>query len=1138
MRLIACLLATALTAAEPADPAAALRLPASGPELAAAARTWEAEVLLAKLSDAYPATRRGAARLAAALPVAADRLLSALLASSDSEVRRLGAAGLRGVDLPLADLAKLPDSDVLAALIIEHPSEDPLADVALGSVIQAWLTDPHHCLQAARLIASRGTVTRWGEPLLKALEHANSQVVSAAHDALQALTRTQRSLDAYAGDRRLLAQDWRDILAAKPSLGRPDPELMALVAELPAPEALTALLARGPAALAAIERAQADATRVRRRDLESAARLLAHGVPQSLYAALGSAAFADLDHADPARRMACLRKLVGEIRTRADADGLFILVCALDDGDSAVRATALDQLVRLSDEAKRFKRAWRIEAEGLFQPEQMVRRLRRCLREGGPDEQIAGLLLVGSLESTDLIDDVMALIMSPRDDVVGTALETIKQLQVGSKQIPALVRLSADPKVPTARRVLVITVLGKINQRGPVDVRNGNSGALVTASILRMVDDPEPRIATAAVMALADSQSKGAVLRNAIDKLFKRGLTDAALSISVDRREPEVIELLAQRVIAGGADADRAALALAEGLKDASDERSKAILAVGAKPELRAVLASASLPGHAALACELGLIDIATALSHVDGDADVRDRVLSVLANRAANTAEVVLVAEVAQRASTKEQRANYAIRRRALALAARSPDRLASVASIAKDLLDVVHTDSNNENDKRTRTLKLRDGTVLHVEATVPTKRDSWDDEELSWRLVGPPPPGINSADLAILATLVASLPANDDDDRVVRDLAVAWLAGSEPAPTLASGWRHHDDLCRLLAASWPTFRDALVTRIIADMKPGESSLWQLRSWLKLDPARLAPVGVQMLVAEEEVSDYEVKPVFRVVAVLSPERISELLPAILAKPTLAKYAGELIKISGPLLLPSALALAEGPGLTEKQAIAPLAVDAVDVLVARFVTWTPTEILMRAGSIRRLRSVNSAAVDAALTRVVARSDPAAAAWLRCGIPAEAGMLDAYRQAESSRVAELALVGSAFALKEGRLEPAAFLARVANWPSPVQSEAAAAAKRYCEGKWDALAEPAAALVLRLGARALPAWIAVLPPAPAVFIALAERVADPATADAVGGALAQRQARDPAWKAAMSGITAKAQGRLDWLREAVP
>ncbi len=1132
MRLIACLLAAALAvASEPSDPAEALRLPASGPELTTAAKAWEADALLALFSDADPARRRGAARLASALPVPAPRLLAAVIASDDREVRRLGANGLRGQDLPPAELARLPDADVLAALVAEHPAEDPLADAALGRLVEGWISDPQRCLHAARLIAMRGTAARWGETLLKALAHADPGVVVAAHDALQALTRSQRSLDAYAGDRRLLAQDWRDILAAKPALTRPDPELMALVADLPAGDAVSALLARGPAALPAIERAQAAATRARRRELEPVARLIAHGVPPGLYAALGAAAFTDLDDADPARRMACLRKLVAEIRTRADAAGLALLICALDDEDSAVRATALDQLIRLSDDSESFKKEWRIEPEALFQPEHTVRRLRRSLRDGAPDEQIAALLLVGSLAAKQLSEDVLPLVMSPRDDVVGTALETLKQIGPNAKQIPLLARLTADPGLPADRRIAAATVLGKIMDN---DARGGGAAAL--APLIRLVEDPEPRVATAAVQALVEGDAKGPVLRKALDRMVQRGMAKAAIDIADERNEPELIALLVSRVTAAAADADHAAIALAEGTFGWNDDRRKAIRLAIAAPDLGAALATSPLPGHAALARVAGTIDTGTALGRLGGDdADLRDRTLSILAKQAVQIEELAAVATALRDAPPTARRAVHAVEQRILALAARTPDRLAVVATTAKDLLDVTDNSSTSANGKMVRTLTLRDGSKLVLEAKSTDPEDGYfDHDDLPWTLVGPlPTGGLDAAGLQNLTTLLAGLPPGDEDDRADRALAIAWIGNSEPAPVLAKRWANEDDLCRLLSTSWPAFRVAVVDRIIADSAPGRGSLWQLRQWLKVDPERLAPLALQMLVAEERISDYEAKPVLQAIAALPADRIADLMPMILAKPDLAKLADELRAASGPLLLDAALALAEHGSLGEHAIRRPLPDDASERIFLRLALWNPAQVLARTASVRRLRAADAKAIDLALERLVARADPAAAAWLRSGIPIEAGMLESYRKAESSTIPELALVGSAFALKEGRLRPDAFLARIGAWPSPVQIDAAAAAQRYCDGTWDTLGDPAGMVVKSLAVRALPAWIAVLPGSEPVVAALAQRVADPATAESIGVALAQRQSRDPAWKSAAATIAAQAHGRLDWL-----
>lgn len=1127
------LLAASLCAGEAADAAEAMRLPASGPALAAAARGWNADALLALLDDPEPMRRRGAARLAAALPVPAERLLPALLASRDPEVRRLGAHGLRGLPVPPADLARLPDPDTLAGLIDAHPAAAPLADPALARVVVGWLERPATAALAARLIAVHGDAARWGEPLLKALVHSDEGVVAAAHGALQILTRTQRSLDAYAGDRRLLAQDWRDALAARPPGGAPDAELMALVAELPAPEALAILLARGPAALAAIERAQADAPRARRRELDPAARLLAHAVPAGLYQALGPGAFAELDHPEAQRRIACLRALAAEIRARADPDGIGLLLAGLDDGDAGVRATALDQLVRLSDEAKRLKRKWQLGEGLLFEPERTVHRLRRSLRDGSGDEQIAALLLIGSLEAKSLTDDVMALILSPRGDVVDTALETIARLDPGDAQVPPLARLLADARAPADRRVTAAKTLGEILKRARWGSGRGSAAGAAMAPLLILSKDPDPRLAVTAANALSGGSISGPVMRGVLEGMIARGMAATAMDLADDRGEPEIVALVADRLLAASDDADHAALILAEGLGGYDDKRRAATAAACARPEMRAHLRSAATAGRCALAVLLKDMPLATALPRMLDDPRDRGRALRILAQRAGDAEQLILLAQAARAAGVEDQAVANQIRRSAVALAALSPLRLAEVAATATDLLGTRNSSTRTEQGRMVRTLKLEDGSQLQIEAALAGDRDGWDDEGLTWSVVGAPPGGPDAAGIDRLAEVVAGLPTADDDDRSAQALALAWLRGDEPDAALAGRWQRDDDLCRLLAARWPAFRSAIVDRILAESRPGETSLWQLRQWLGTDPDRLLPTAVRLLAADDDPSEYEAKPVVRLLAQQPPETIAALLPDLLAKPKLAASARPLLAKTGPLPLSAALALTEGPGLGGST-VAPLPATAAEEIAQRLGRWSPAEVLARAAAVRQLRSGGAEAVDAALASLIARGDAITAAWLRSGVPAEAGMQDAYRDAEGSAVPELALVGAAFALREGRLDMAGFLVRVATWPSPVQIDAAAAAKRYGEGRWQDLAAPAADLVERLGARALPAWIAVLPPAEAVVAALAGRAGDAATADAMGGALANRLAREPqAWQPAARTIAARAGGRLDWL-----
>lgn len=1113
-------------AGEGPDPAEALRLERGSPRLAELARAYPGdEALLALLTDPVPARRRGAARLAAARGLPAPALLAALSASPDPEVRRLGATGLLGADLPPGAITGLGDPELAAALLSAHPAADPLADPAAGRAIEAWLRDPAAASAATRLVAARGSAARWGAPLVAALESRDEAVVLAAHDCLQILTRSQRNIAMYAGDRRLLAQDWRDALAARPPPELPSPELMALAAELPANEALLALLQRGAAGLAAIERAMAEAPRARRRELEPAARLAAHAVPPGLLQALGAAAFAGLDDPDPAQRLACLRRLAAEVRARADPGGPEMLLAALDDGDPAVRATALDQLVRLSDEKKRFARPWTVADNGLFPPARTIHRLRRSLRGGSGDEQIAALLLIGALEANALLPDALALILSPRDDVVGTALETITRLSPGPEALPPLIRLAEDPAAPVPRRVTAIKTLGEVQQRG------SNRGASpAAATLLRLATAGEPALAVPAANALAKGGGDAATLRRILDRLVTLGRPEVALSIASSRSEPEMTALVSARVVAGQADADQAAMALAEALGPGGDSgRRTAAQASAADPALRAALGRAGA-GHAVLAHALGQAAMAEALPRILADRSGAGRGLAQIASQADGQEAIAAVAEALRTTPGDHSGAAFHLRRKARALAAQHPDRIATVASRAYELLGAIDTDHEYDDGKQIRVLTLAGGGKLRLEAEMP--QGSFDGDNLAWRLVGTPPEAVRSFDPAQLAALVAGLPG-DAEERAAAGAVAAWIAGTEPAPALAAAWQREDDVCLLLAEQWPSFRAAVVERIIADFKPQDGSMYALRPWLRLDH-RLPALAAQALRADGNPSEWELKPVIAALAEAPPGILAEQMPELLAMPAAAALAEPLLAKAGPLPLPAALALAEGRGIGNL-ALAAIPAEAAGTLELRLGAWKPAEVLARAGAVRRLRSAGQAAVDAALAALVARADVTAAAWLRSGLPAEAGMAEAYRAAAASPVPELALVGAAAALKDGALAFPAFLAAVAAWPSAVQVDAAAAARRFGSGRWGdpGVPEAAAGLAARLGARALAAWIAVLPADPAVVEALAARVADPATAEAIGGALAARAAREPAWKPAAAAIAARAGGRLDWL-----
>lgn len=184
--------------------------------------------------------------------------------------------------------------------------------------------------------------------------------------------------------------------------------------------------------------------------------------------------------------------------------------------------------------------------------------------------------------------------------------------------------------------------------------------------------------------------------------------------------------------------------------------------------------------------------------------------------------------------------------------------------------------------------------------------------------------------------------------------------------------------------------------------------------------------------------------------------------------------------------------------------------------------------------LRLIRAGNAAVFDRMLASLIAANDLKAATWLRTGIPAEAGMMDAYRAALASSVPELWLVGAALALKENRLESAAFLERVAAMTPDAMGLAAAVAKRYLAGR---LADQDARLgpiLAASAARSLATWLAVIPPGDAVTAALTRRLRDPVTAELTATALQQRLGEDRAhWEAPIRAMAANANGRLDHL-----
>jgi hypothetical protein len=239
-----------------------------------------------------------------------------------------------------------------------------------------------------------------------------------------------------------------------------------------------------------------------------------------------------------------------------------------------------------------------------------------------------------------------------------------------------------------------------------------------------------------------------------------------------------------------------------------------------------------------------------------------------------------------------------------------------------------------------------------------------------------------------------------------------------------------------------------------------------------------------------------------------------------------------LIRAAAPVPLALALPLL-AHGRLSGIAVAPYGAEATAELAAGLERLDAAQVLAATAALRQLRTAGPAAFDAALAPLASRQDALGAAWLRSGLPLQAGMQRLYDQALASDQPEVWLVGAAVALKAGTLSAADFLDRCARLPAAQQGDAAVIAARYLEGKLAGEAARLATLLRAGDARSAISWLALCPPATEIQAALVARVPETAFADSVGPILADRRRSDPAWAPVVAAAVAAAQGRLDYL-----
>ncbi|MCK6490675.1 MAG: hypothetical protein L6R48_20690 [Planctomycetes bacterium] len=960
--------------------------------------------------------------------------------------------------------------------------------------------------------------------------------MAAAHACLQDLTRTQRSLDAYAGDRTLLAQDWRDRLAelarSAPATAAIPDEVLAAIAALPDPAALALLLNRPDPALPALETAMTAADKARRRQLAAPARLVARRVPAALFAALGAEALGGLDHPDADVRLRLLARVVAWTRSSKSPAGVTHLLTWLDDPEARVRTAACDWLVRLGDERKTFKQPWTMAEDGLFPPALAQDRLRRLLRRGGSDEQVAALMLAAAIAGKDLAGEATACLLSPEGMVADTALEAIKALDAEEVSLEVLLRLAADPAAPPARRARAIALLAEAGE-----------GKRPLASFDRLTSDPEPLVAAAAVRALA-KQAEGPGRRSLFAGLMARG--EIKLALDLVGEQPRLADLgvlglgLRSQDPAQVGVASRALLKALAKTSVSRHERTPGLtraqvlqrfpLDARFRLGIRVWLREPGWPALAALAIAL---DAGQPAWRLDG-------ALGLLAEAGPEARDLlaeVLVGVCARRTDRLErllaagtplpEHATARLIDAVVALAGCAADRLPLYAR--HDLTGELGLEVDHNYSDGLPSLRLdAEGGSVHLRSRFIAARGRqrpWDSEgQVEWRVDGSFPWAPDADGRARLAAALAHLPV-DEQQRNQRDTAVAVVAGS---PLPANLDRVDQDLLRIAVALDPARRPAVVAQALAH--PADWR-WAYRGLLVDGEPDLVPVLASVLAEEHHYLDSRA---YAWLASLPPAALAPLLPRLAADREHARELDPVFKRAQPLPLDAALALFAANRLGALT-VAPYGQDQAAALHQALAALTAERIASQSGVLRRLRAAGGATFDGVLARLCAPEAERAVAWLRSGLPAEAGLRQAYLDAENAQRADLRLVGLAFALKEGRRDFDALLALMAKAPPAVQADAALVAQRQAPAALKAQAATVAATIATLPAQPAIAWLAVCEPAAELPAAVAGLVrANPQDHARIGAAIAARLRSDrPGWEPVAKAAAAAAGGRLDWL-----
>jgi hypothetical protein len=1153
----------------------ALQYSSGSPELRAFAQQYreKSDELFAALQTNDTTIARAAGvivgELGKDLPVRGDVLLSTLVRCHDALARRsaLRALGSRLDQVNPVDILALNAPEDILFIFLQHPDMALLQNEKISASCTTWLSDIRYSELTCSLIAQRGEVATWGNVIVQKIEAASKnsawsadekqQLITVLHQLLCTMTATQRGLSSYVGYYDLLVSDWNDTLAEKKALppSVTDPVISRAIARLPDDEkAVLQLLIKGTRALSALEADMAKSDKTRRKALASTARLLVRMVSPDIYSAVGMETLRQMDAESVQERLQALQKISAVVLEKRDSAGLLHLIGWLDDAHPAVRTAAFDRLLRLSDEKKEFTGSWNYEANGFFPPEQVRWRLRRSLRQGTYEEQVSAMQFISSIEAKELASDVEGLLLSPSPMVVDTVIETLGHLKV-EKQSGILVSLIMDEKQPVTRRVkLLAQVLEK--------AESNSSDSSWQAERIKWYKNAK-QLSTSdgtlfsVKMKLLFLLSASASERETILNELTRG-DEAKINVAFDIIEKTIERDYSYRLAGKAASyvtwlkpflyqhekpsiARRAGEIVSAGLND-SDQKKNVLALFSSRDEKKRltewVSSSAEpYPGHVLLAYDMQLMNDADMLQYFlrHEFSQLSHPWYAYVKKQGDPLTLVQQVKQLQEKWPQEKDDIAYSALNQFGKLIAWWPQVLPSVVKIGNyRLLDI----SNNAQQDYDYANNLRS---VRISIESPQKKkvellgkqviaEDNDDDYFAWELVGDIPNVIEPDAIKQFTTLLQSISLTNEDHRKKRNLLLALIGDVVPDPKTLPEIDYGSDEWQILAIKFPQLRSYIVN-YFSDLK--KTSAYTAKEFLMSGNPDMLTVALAWIKKADD--EYDVRRFLPYLLSLDSSLIEPHLDILLSSPasqtTLMK---SLVKKIGRIPWTTALEVIRSENAIEGK-ISAYDQAALPEVQAQIKKIEPDIILRQSASLRQFRDINPSVFDVALRAAASEHTDQAAAWLRSGLPMVAGMKDLYEQALLSQHDEVWLVGAAIALKQSKLTAQEFMRRVEIIDPAALQNAAAVAEKYLKKELAQFATACEKIIERCPTECLTKWLKIVPPSTGLARVLAQRVADPAVADAVGFVLLERARNDASnWDPLMETIIAGAQGKLNFLR----